>query len=116
MTDAGLKELARLKNLTTLGLVGTQVTDVGLKELGTLKNLTRLSLAARTVTDAGLKELARLKNLTTLDLGYTKVTDAGLKGAGTAQKPHWARSVRPAGDGRRVSRRSAPLNTSPAST
>ena len=33
MTDAGLKELAALKNLTTLNLSDTQVTDAGLKEL-----------------------------------------------------------------------------------
>ena len=33
MTDAGLKELAPLKQLTALDLSGTQVTDAGLKEL-----------------------------------------------------------------------------------
>jgi|GEM_PF-2505728 len=38
VTDAGLKELAPLKNLTTLDLGGTNVTDAGLKELAPLKN------------------------------------------------------------------------------
>jgi hypothetical protein len=33
VTDAGLKELKELKQLTTLDLEGTQVTDAGLKEL-----------------------------------------------------------------------------------
>jgi len=33
VTDAGLKELAGLKQLTTLNLLGTQVTDAGRKEL-----------------------------------------------------------------------------------
>ena len=33
VTDAGLKELAPLTNLTTLSLSGTRVTDAGLKEL-----------------------------------------------------------------------------------
>ncbi len=33
MTDAGLKELKELKQLTSLNLNGTQVTDAGLKEL-----------------------------------------------------------------------------------
>ena len=47
MTDAGLKELAALKNLTTLDLSDTEVTDAGLKELAALKNLTTLDLAAR---------------------------------------------------------------------
>jgi Ran GTPase-activating protein (RanGAP) involved in mRNA processing and transport len=33
VTDAGLKELASLKNLSKLDLSDTQVTDEGLKEL-----------------------------------------------------------------------------------
>ena len=33
VTDAGLKELARLKQLQSLWLGGTKVTDAGLKEL-----------------------------------------------------------------------------------
>ena len=57
VTDADLKELAALKNLTTLDLIGTEVTDAGLKELATLKNLTTLNLGFTKVTDAGLKEL-----------------------------------------------------------
>ena len=68
VTDAGLKELKELKNLTLLDLGGTQVTDAGLKELKDLKNLTSLDLGGTQVTDAGLKELKDLKNLTSLDL------------------------------------------------
>ena len=33
MTDAGLKELKDLKQLTTLSLGGPKVTDAGVKEL-----------------------------------------------------------------------------------
>ncbi|HEV3080227.1 MAG TPA: hypothetical protein VGY66_10625 [Gemmataceae bacterium] len=58
MTDAGLKELAGLKNLQTLELAGTAVTDTGLKELAGLKSLQRLNLTYTRVTDKGLKELA----------------------------------------------------------
>ncbi len=79
VTDAGLKELAPLKNLTTFNLNGTEVTSAGLKELAPLKNLTNLDLWGTKVTDAGLKELANLKNLAALDLGRTEVTDAGMK-------------------------------------
>ena len=61
-----------------LNLSGTQVTDAGLKELAGLKNLHTLNLNFTPVTDAGLKELADLKNLHTLDLSFTAVTDAGL--------------------------------------
>jgi Leucine-rich repeat (LRR) protein len=79
VADAGVKEPAPLKNLTTLKLLGTKVTDAGVKELASLKNLTTLSLAYAHVTDAGLKELTSLKNLTRLNLGFTQVTDAGVK-------------------------------------
>ncbi len=60
VTDEGLKELASLKNLRNLGLVGTKVTDKGLKELTQFKHLKRLYLRRTIrVTDAGLKELQK---------------------------------------------------------
>ena len=46
----------------------TKVTDADLKELAALKNLTTLDLSDTSVTGAGIKELAALKNLTTLHL------------------------------------------------
>ena len=76
VTDAGLKELATLKNLTILELFRTNVTDAGLKELAPLQNLTTLFLSDTAVTEAGLKELVPLKNLTTLHLDGAQVTDA----------------------------------------
>ena len=53
-----VRELRELTNLQTLDLRHTLVTDEGLKELKKLKNLTTL-YAADTwgVTDEGLKEL-----------------------------------------------------------
>jgi hypothetical protein len=79
VTDAGLKELARLKRLEELDLDAARVTDAGLKELVRLKELHALNLDATALTDAGLKELARLKKLRSLGLKQTGVTDAGLK-------------------------------------
>src|SRR5438105_15403099 len=57
-------------------LEGTKVTDAALKELIQLKQLTSLDLSGTQVTDAGLKELTNLKQLISLYLNYTKVTDA----------------------------------------
>src|SRR5437588_5391625 len=74
VTDADLKELKHLKQLTTLSLAGAQVTDAGLKELKDLKQLTSLNLGGTQVTDVGLKELADLKQLTYLNLWQTQVT------------------------------------------
>ena len=78
VTDAALKELADLKQLTWLSLTVTRVTDEGLKELKHLKQLTALGLSHTKVTDAGLKELKDLKQLTSLDLSASAVTADGV--------------------------------------
>src|SRR5262245_11608864 len=72
VTDAGLKELKKLKSLVWLGLSGTKVTDTGLKELKELGHLQYLDLSKTAITDAGLKELKELKNLEDLYLTSTK--------------------------------------------
>jgi hypothetical protein len=79
VTDAGLKEIAKLKGLTTLELTCSKVTGAGLKELAPLQGLTYLDFSRTEVGDAGLKEFARLKGLTALYLEGTKVTDRGLR-------------------------------------
>ena len=57
--DAGLKELAPLKNLTSLNLTSTPVTDAGLRTLAPLKELTILLLAETSITGVGLKDVAQ---------------------------------------------------------
>ncbi|MEC9349856.1 MAG: leucine-rich repeat domain-containing protein, partial [Planctomycetota bacterium] len=79
VTDADLADLGVLKKLVGLDLNWTKVTDAGLKHLKGLTNLTSLYLFFNTkVTDAGLEHLRGLTNLTALWLNDTKVTDAGL--------------------------------------
>jgi len=63
VTDADLKELTALGNITNLNLNGTKVTDAGLKELVGFTNLTSLDLRRTQVTSDGLKQLSRLKNV-----------------------------------------------------
>ena len=70
MTDAGLKELAKVTNLSSLDLTGTTVTDAGLKELANLKNLSSLKLFHTNVTDAGVRELKKV--LPTCDIPSIK--------------------------------------------
>jgi internalin A len=79
ITDAGLRELHKLKNLTSFNLWSTGITDAGLKELTQLEKLTELNLGYTKVTDAGLKELIGLKNMTVLDVSDTDITDTGTK-------------------------------------
>ena len=85
ITDVGLKEVAKLKNLTGLDLQSTSITDVGLKDVAKLKKLTLLNLNSvlspenSRITDTGIKEVAKLENLTYLHLYQSLVTDKGLK-------------------------------------
>jgi hypothetical protein len=70
----------KVKDKPTVGvyLSGTDVTDAGLKDLAGLKQLQWLNLTKTQVTDAGLKHLAGLKQLRLLLLTNTKVTDKGI--------------------------------------
>ena len=78
VTDAGLKEVAKLTQLKGLYLEGTEITDAALKEVAKLKQLNFLALNLTQITDAGLKEVAKLKQLRFVNLEDTKVTKAGV--------------------------------------
>ena len=83
LTDAALKRICRLRQLTSICLVGClDVTDRGLRHLG--GQLARLNLGyCISLTDAGLAQLSVCKQLATLNLsGCVKVTDAGLSHVG----------------------------------
>jgi internalin A len=59
-------------------LNGTGISDAGLRELGELKDLTVLYLSRTAITDAGLKELRKLTNLSELEARLTRITDDGV--------------------------------------
>ena len=86
--------------LRRFDLSETQVSDAGLKELKALTNLTSLFLFSAKVTDRGLKELRDLTKLTTLFLGSTKVTDEGLKELKELRESHVALYLGHKSDGR----------------
>jgi RNA polymerase sigma factor (sigma-70 family) len=67
-----------LRDIVEFNLSDTRVTDAGLKELAGLENLTSLALGGSKITPAGLKELVRFKKLTTLYLNGDQLTDASL--------------------------------------
>ena len=102
ITEAGIQELAPLKNLTSLTLDRNHITDAVLKALreanllhvlsyayadyrrgeftrpANVGEVTFMNLCDTRLTDAGVKELFPLKNLTTLFLSSKGVTDAGV--------------------------------------
>ena len=66
------------EDVVTLGLCRSPVTDAGVRELARLSNLARLDLRETRVTDVGLKELAGLKRLRSVELQGTQVTESGV--------------------------------------
>ncbi len=78
VTDAGLKSIVAMKNLTELHLENTAITDAGLDTLKSLAGLEYLNLYGTKVTDAGVAKLAPLTKLKALYLWQTAVTKAGV--------------------------------------
>ena len=68
-------DLGKVKELI---LSGTKLTDEGLEDVAKLKNLSKLSLQVTDITDEGLKEVAKLTNLEKAQLYETKVTGEGV--------------------------------------
>jgi hypothetical protein len=76
--DAGLREIAKLKNLEDLQASGlNEPTEAGLMQLGQLQKLRTLDLGNSAVADNCVKAFASLGQLKTLTLNGTRITDAG---------------------------------------
>jgi mono/diheme cytochrome c family protein len=79
ISDAGLGELAGLKNLTHLHLEKTEIGDAGLSHLKSLGALEYLNLYGTNVSDVGVESLATLPKLKRLFLWQTQVSEAGIE-------------------------------------
>jgi formylglycine-generating enzyme required for sulfatase activity len=87
VTDGGAKFIAtRFPHLTCLSINISQVTDVGLAELSRLRNLKGFAIQSCPVTDAGIGHIRKLVDLDWLGLWNTSVTDDGLKELSGLQK------------------------------
>ncbi len=74
ITDAGLDNLPKFKQLRRLYLDNTKVTDKALASIAKLPDLEYLNLYGTEVTDAGLDQLKGMKKLRKLYLWKTKVS------------------------------------------
>ena len=74
VSDKGLAELAKLKNLSQLHLENSSVTDSGLSYLSGLDRLQYLNLYGTVITDEGVKHLEGLKHLQKLYVWKTPVS------------------------------------------
>ncbi|HET6249097.1 MAG TPA: hypothetical protein VFE47_15485 [Tepidisphaeraceae bacterium] len=76
-TDADLKSLFRLTNVTGISLSRTQVTDEGMGTISQLSALQTIDLTATKIGDKGIEPLGKLKALRQLSLP-TNITDRAL--------------------------------------
>lgn len=76
VTDASLREIAKLKHLTRLHLDHTDVSDAGLAHLKSLAHLEYVNLIGTKVTDNGLKAVASMKSMRSLYVWKSHVTDS----------------------------------------
>ena len=63
---------ADLAKVTFLDFDYTKITDAGLKDISKMQQLTDLRLWGTEITDAGLKDVAKMQQLTALDLSNCK--------------------------------------------
>ena len=78
LTDAGMEQLAGLKNLENFNFVGTAITGAAYAKFDGFTKLTRISHRGSSINDEGLKQLCEhLPNLESISLAHAKFTDAG---------------------------------------
>ncbi len=78
LTDAGMEQLAGLKNLEQFSFVGTKITGKAYAKFEGFTKLTRVSHRGSQINDEGLMELCdHLPNLESISLAHARFTDAG---------------------------------------
>ncbi len=78
LTDAGMVQLAGLKDLESFSFVGTAITGRAYAKFDGFTKLTRVSHRGNSIDDEGLKDLCdHLPNLESISLAHAKFTDAG---------------------------------------
>ena len=79
ITNAGLKQIAKVKNLRELYVSCTRIGDPGVKELSNLQHLEKLWLQGTGMTDKGMLALVNCKQLRSLFAAGTNITIAGVR-------------------------------------
>ncbi len=74
LTDAQLKSISRLNNLTRLNIHSNPISDKNIKSLKALKHLSSLNLYNTKITDLSLEQLVNIESLTTLYVWGTGIT------------------------------------------
>jgi hypothetical protein len=78
-TDEALKQVAKLRHLSTANFLNVEINDGQLANLKNMNHLSNLLLNGTLITDAGLVYLDSMPALLTLHACYTKITDKGME-------------------------------------
>ena len=78
-TDKDLKQIAKLRHLSTANFLNVEINDDQLAYLKDMNHLSNLLINGTPITDAGLVHLSSLPALITLHACYTKITDKGME-------------------------------------
>lgn len=78
ITDTGIAEIAKHRNLQSLFLSYTALTDEGLKKVQGIKSLKRVWMEGTKITDAGMEGFRQIPNVEEIGIAYTGVTNDGL--------------------------------------
>ena len=81
LTDRGLKELSRAKQVTRLDIGGAQLTDEGMRHIARMPQLEAVSLGGPKcrITDRGLESLRHLRALRRFAMPWApQISDAGI--------------------------------------
>jgi len=78
-TDEALKQIAKLRHLSTANFLNVEINDDQLVYLNNLNHLSNLLINGTPITDAGLAHLTTLPALQTLHACYTIITDKGME-------------------------------------
>lgn len=93
LTGAGIRHLARMKQLRFLKLTGCPIADDDLKVLRELPELRRLEIQHhRGITDAGASHIADCRHLEAIDLMNTRTGDGTLKALAGKPKLHYVKA------------------------
>ncbi len=77
ITDAGIRHIAKHRNIRSLFLSYTQLTDEGMKELQSLQHLKRFWFEGTKVTNASMAGFRTMPNIGEVGLAYTEVSSEG---------------------------------------
>jgi hypothetical protein len=79
VTDAGLKNIGMLHNLTRLSVEHTMVTEKGLRSLKGLHRLRYLNLVGNKISPEGVRVIGECKNLRSVYLWQTGLAENDLR-------------------------------------